>query len=100
MNDMPGETYYTLEEAAAMLKLHAQTLRRWIRQGKLSARRFGKQVRIRWEDLERAARPARPEAKEKSSFDQLALASLADLWDNKADAVYDNWKELYGVNEG
>jgi excisionase family DNA binding protein len=96
---MRSETYYTLEEAAAMIKVHAQTLRRWIRQGKLSAKRFGKQVRIRREDLERAARPAGPEVDEQGSFDRLALACLADLWDNEADAVYDDWRELYGVKE-
>jgi hypothetical protein len=28
-----------------------------------------------------------------------SLASLVDLWDNEADAVYDNWKELYGVKK-
>ena len=97
---MTTETYYTLEEAAAMLKFHPQTLRRWIRQGKLSAKRFGKQVRLRLEDLERAARPIRPESDELNSFDQTALGAMADLWNNEADAVYDNWKELYGVKEG
>ncbi len=98
---MSTETYYTLEEAAKMLKLHPQTLRRWIRQGKLPARRFGKQFRLRLEDIERAAQPTVPETVEElSSFDQVALASLAELWDNEEDAIYDNWKELYGVKEG
>lgn len=47
--------YYTLEEAAKLLKLHPQTLRRWIHGGKLAARRFGRQFRLRLEDLERVA---------------------------------------------
>ena len=98
---MPTETYYTLEEAAKMLKLHPQTLRRWIREGKLPAKRFGKQFRLRLEDIERAAQPAlHAEAEELSSSDRMALASLAELWDNEEDAIYDNWKELYGVEEG
>src|SRR5437867_3955094 len=97
---MASETYYTLDEAAEMLKLHPQTLRRWIRNGKLSAKRFGKQLRLRLDDLERAGRPARLEADAEYGLDQMALASLADVWDNEADAVYDNWKELYGVKEG
>jgi excisionase family DNA binding protein len=96
---MTPETYYTLDEAAALVKLHPQTLRRWIRQGKLTAKRFGKQLRLRWQDLERAARSVGREAEEQSHFEQLALASLADLWDNEADAVYDNWKELYDVKK-
>jgi excisionase family DNA binding protein len=94
---MSPDAYYTLEEAAKLLKLHPQTLRRWIHQGKLAAKRFGKQYRLRLEDLERAAQPAFSEA---DSFDRMALASLAELWDNEEDAIYDDWKELYGVEEG
>jgi excisionase family DNA binding protein len=98
---MSIESYTTLEEAAQILKLHPQTLRRWIRQGKLPARRFGKQYRLRVEDIERAAQPALSEdAEETDHFDRMALASLSGLWDNEEDAIYDNWKELYGVEEG
>lgn len=98
---MLATPYYTLEEAAKLLKLHPQTLRRWIREGKLSAQRFGKQWRLRPEDIERAARPAlqKKEAGEWSRFERVALGSLAELWDNKEDSIYDNWKELYGVEK-
>ena len=97
---MSTESYHTLEDAAKILKLHPQTLRRWIRQGKLPARRFGKQFRLRLEDIERAAQPTLPqEAEELSYFDRMALASMGELWDNEEDALYDNWKELYGVEE-
>ncbi len=96
---MPAKTYYTVAEAAKMLKLHPQTLRRWIRQGKLQAKRFGQQFRLCLEDIERAAQPALPEEADELS-DRMTLASLADLWDNKEDAIYDHWKELYGVDEG
>lgn len=94
---MVTETYYTLEEAAKLLKLHPQTLRRWIRQGKLPAKRFGKQFRLSLQDIEQAAQP--PKGKEDERFAQMALASLAELWDNEEDAVYDHWEELYGVEE-
>lgn len=47
--------YYTLEEAARLLKLHPQTLRRWVHGGKLAAKRFGRQFRLRLEDIERVA---------------------------------------------
>ncbi len=96
---MNTETYHTLAEAAKLLKLHPQTLRRWIHQGKLAAKRFGKQFRLRLEDIERAAQPAFSKVEELSPFDRMALASLAELWDNEEDAVYDNWKELYGIAE-
>ena len=84
-----------------MLKLHPQTLRRWIRDGKLPAKRFGKQFRLRREDLERAAQPGIPkDAEEASHFDQMALAAMTDLWDNEEDAIYDDWRTLYGVAAG
>jgi excisionase family DNA binding protein len=94
---MLDETYYTIEEAATILKLHPQTLRRWIRQGKLPARRFGKQFRLRPEDFEHVAQP-KVAQEESSNFDQLALAAMADLWDNEEDAIYDDWRTLYNVN--
>ena len=98
---MNTETYYTLEEAAGVLKLHPQTLRRWIREGKLPAKRFGKQFRLRREDLDQAAQPNIPKDTEESShFDQLALAGMVDLWDNEEDAIYDDWRTLYGIAEG
>ncbi len=98
---MSTPAYYTVEEAAELLKLHPQTLRRWIHQGKLTARRFGSQYRLRREDIERAAEPALPGGAEGiSPLDRMAVASLAELWDNEEDAVYDHWRELYGVKEG
>jgi len=98
---MTSETYYTLDEAAQILKLHTQTLRRWIRQGKLPARRFGRQFRLRPEDLERAARSsADDEIADNRHFDRLALAGLAELWDNEEDAIYDDWQKLYSAAEG
>ena len=31
---------------------------------------------------------------------RLAQSSFAPSWDNELDAIYDNWIELYGVEEG
>ena len=78
-----------------MLGLHPKTLRRWVRHGKVAADWFGKEIRIRREELARAGLAAGLKADQPSGFDRLALASLADLWDNEADAVYDSWRELY-----
>ena len=101
MTEMSTPAYYTVEEAAELLKLHPQTLRRWIHQGKLAARRFGSQYRLRPEDIQRAALPAVPRgAAGIRPLDRMALASLAELWDNEEDAVYDHWRELYDVREG
>jgi predicted transcriptional regulator len=37
---------------------------------------------------------------ERKAWRTLGVESLERVWDNDADAVYDNWKELYGVSEG
>jgi excisionase family DNA binding protein len=101
---MSAPTYMTLEEAARELRVHPQTLRRWIRAGQFPAHRFGKQYRVTPEDLARAARvtpsaPLREGDQELAGFDRTSLAALEEVWDNEADAVYDNWRELYGVPE-
>ncbi len=33
-------------------------------------------------------------------FSAASQAALARIWDNDQDAIYDNWKELYGVTTG
>lgn len=95
---MIEETYYTIVEAATILKIHPQTLRRWIRQGKLPVNQIGNQRRLRQTDLEHISRSAVPlEPTDASSFEQIALAGLSDLWENAEDAIYDNWRTLYNV---
>jgi excisionase family DNA binding protein len=87
----------TVAEAAELLKLHPQTLRRWIHQGKLSARRIGRQFRLPAHELETILRPTQIDADEMLPMERAALAGFGDLWDNKEDAIYDDWKRLYGV---
>ena len=36
---------------------------------------------------------------ERLAWHALSMKSLERVWDNDADAVYDNWKEIYGVPE-
>jgi excisionase family DNA binding protein len=47
------ETYLTVAEVAATLKLNQQTVRNWIDQGSLPALRVGRRVRIKRSDFER-----------------------------------------------
>lgn len=48
---------YTLEEVAIELKVHKETVRRWIKQGKVKVLRLGhRTVRITEEELERIKR--------------------------------------------
>ncbi len=36
----------------------------------------------------------------REALHQMSEAALMRVWDNEQDAVYDNWRELYGVPEG
>ncbi|MEW5989597.1 MAG: hypothetical protein AB1791_23460 [Chloroflexota bacterium] len=36
---------------------------------------------------------------EAAAFDQMSLTSLAELWDNEEDAIYDNWQDLREVEK-
>lgn len=46
------QTAYTVEEAASLLRCHAQTIRRAIKNGKLQAAKIGKGIAISRFDLE------------------------------------------------
>ena len=46
---------YTAAEVAARLNLHVKTIRRYIRDGRLKARRIGKEYRVTHADLDRFA---------------------------------------------
>ncbi len=49
----PEESYLTVAEVAATLKLNQQTVRNWIDAGTLKALRVGRRVRIKRSDFER-----------------------------------------------
>lgn len=40
------ETFYTVQEAADLLKVHYQTVRNWIRNGEIRAVKIGRSYRI------------------------------------------------------
>lgn len=40
------------------------------------------------------------EQSERRGWSFLSEGSLARVWDNDEDAIYDNWRELYGVPTG
>ena len=51
---------YTVEQAAEVLDLHVKTIRRYIHEGKLKAKRIGKEYRITRVDLEEFTGSALP----------------------------------------
>jgi len=58
----PTERLLTITQAAALLQVHPNTVRAWIRDGALPAARYGPQiVRIDPKDLDRLAEPYKPE---------------------------------------
>jgi excisionase family DNA binding protein len=47
------QLFYTAEEVARLIRVSEQTIRAWIRDGKLPARRFGRNWRIPSADVQR-----------------------------------------------
>lgn len=45
--------FYTVDELAKLLKLHPETIRRYLKKGKIEASKMGKRYRISDEDLKR-----------------------------------------------
>lgn len=37
------------------------------------------------------------EIDEETEWQHLSLSAFATEWDNEEDAIYDNWREIYGV---
>ncbi len=52
---------YTVREAAAVLKVHERTVLRWVKSGRLAARRIGRQIRIDEDALRTCGEPVVPE---------------------------------------
>ena len=69
---MAIEPLYSTEEAAEYLGVHIQTVRSWIRSGKLPASRLAgqKSIRIRQGDLQRVLEPIDPSSIDPSSMDE------------------------------
>ena len=91
--------WLTIPEASSYLKVTRATIYRWAHQGRLPLYRMGaRATRVRRSDLDRMAEPR--DLPEDLAWTKLSEASFAEDWDNEKDAVYDNWREIYGVREG
>jgi hypothetical protein len=44
--------------------------------------------------------PEAEETAEKEAWQELGMSRLEAEWDNPEDAIYDNWRELYGPQGG
>ena len=102
----PPTMYLTLDEAAAALRVSERTVRRWIARGALIAQKVGGTVRVPWAAVttasSAAARPrrGRPPKPGVNGVSALSQDVFASTWENPEDAVYDRWREIYGLREG
>ena len=89
--------WLTIAEACGYLRVTRATLYRWAREGKLPLYKLGgRATRVKRSDLERMLLPK----DDPNAWTKLSEVSFARDWDNEKDAVYDNWRELYGVRKG
>ena len=98
--------YYTVSEAADLLRVSRPTVWRWINDGALTAYRVGaRTIRVRRADLEAALRPARAGLEEQEDMDKQALqlgdpdrdlaALLAELKQDKQKLLRENGGRQY-----
>ena len=92
-------TFLTIQKSAQKLKISTRTIRRWIKQGYLPAFKIGKTVRILEKDI--ALLPCAHKCQRESVTDIAAASdeAFAKTWDNDEDAVYDNWRDIYGIHK-
>jgi excisionase family DNA binding protein len=71
---------FTVEEVAERLNLHVKTVRRFIREGRLPAKRIGKEYRITRTALEEfAGAPADPVVADVPRTRQVLVSSIVDI---------------------
>lgn len=99
-------SFLTIRDVAERLKVSQRTVRRWIDQGYLKVIKLGRTVRIDEENLSdlistnlKVVRRS-SEAREIAPFSALTEEAFARTWDNPADAVYDHWRDIYGIRKG
>jgi len=78
------KTYYTVDQIADLLHIHPKTIQRYIREGKLPARKIGKSWRVSGHDLSRftenaKASSAGAENGAASSKDRVLVSAVADI---------------------
>lgn len=73
---MPADSTLTLHEAAAELGVHYMTVYRYVRLGKLPARKIGSTWRVRKADLDRVRESPRPTGRGRARWDRRLEARL------------------------
>lgn len=89
----PVPDVLTVEQAAEYLQTSKVTVWRWLADGRLPGAKIGGRWRILRSEINRVL-SGEPD------MEAAAQEALMEVWDNDDDAIYDNWRELYGVSEG
>jgi excisionase family DNA binding protein len=76
---MVTSNLYSAEQVAGMLNLHVKTVRRYVRDGRLKAKRIGKEYRITRADLEAFAGEVRPAEKDVPRTRHVIASSIVDV---------------------
>jgi len=79
MNTSSMKQLYTVDEVAERLNLHVKTVRRYIQQGKLPAKRIGKEYRITRSALDEFAGSTPPDTQHISRTRQVIASSIIDI---------------------
>jgi len=86
--------YYTVDEAAAKLRVSPKTLLRLLRFGKVRGVKIGRQWRILGSTLLDLSIPeGESEADLLADWLVASSSALREVWDNEEDAVYDDLPE-------
>ena len=79
MMNHPTKLLYTVDEVADRLNVHAKTVRRYIQQGRLPAKRIGKEYRITRPALDEFAGTSATAQPEPSRTRQLLASTIVDI---------------------
>jgi excisionase family DNA binding protein len=100
-------SYISIRDTARQMRVSQRTVRRWISRGILGAIRLGRTVRIDSKALGRLPKITphskggrRPYRREVMDYSLVSEEILWKTWNNPGDAVYDNWRDIYGVRQG
>ena len=70
---------YTADEIAGLLNLHVKTIRRYVRDGRLKARRIGKEYRIARADLDDFSGETRPPDRQAARTRHVIASTIVDV---------------------
>jgi excisionase family DNA binding protein len=87
--EIKPNAYYTLDEAATLLKVSRRTVQELSRKGQIDAIKLGRQWRFLGRNLLALGVPERAE---RQPFMRLSAAAFDRIWDNEEDAIYDDWR--------